>query len=86
MPESFIDRFGVYQPEVYAPTDDRRVVGSMLDYRKMFSYMVELEGGLAAADVAGIHTVLNGSPMSLLGMDSAARVLQKLADNDSTLH
>ena len=78
-PESLIDRFGVYQSESYAPTNDRRIVGSMLDYRKMFEVMVEYDDGLGVADIAEINAKLNQSPMSVLGMESAERMVRGLA-------
>ncbi|MDD9943220.1 MAG: hypothetical protein OXU20_19425 [Myxococcales bacterium] len=78
LPETLIDRFGVYEPEAYAPTDERRVVGSMLDYRHMFDHMVLYTGGLGAADIAEINMKLNQSPMSVLETDSADRVLRRM--------
>lgn len=83
LPEMLIDRFGIYQPESYAATNDRRIVGSMLDYRKMFDMMVEYDGGLGVADIAGINAKLNDSPMSVLAMDSAVRRVQALTDPEA---
>lgn len=71
LPKSLMDRFGGRHPEAYAPTNDRAIVGSMLDYRKMFEFMVERQGGLGHADVAHLNAQLNDSPMSVLGMESA---------------
>jgi hypothetical protein len=76
LPASLLDRFDVYGPESYAPTDDRAVVGSILDYRKMFAFAVEREGGLERADVRGINAFLSDTPMSVLGMESAVRVIR----------
>lgn len=84
LPESLVDRFHVYGQERYAPTNDRGIVGSMLDYRKMFALMVELDGGLGRADVRGINAQLNESPMSVFGMASAVRVVRKLVAQAST--
>lgn len=78
LPESLFDRFDVYGEECYAPTDERGVVGSMLDYRKMFALMVELDGGLGRADIQGTNAQLNESPMSVLSMESAVRVVRKM--------
>lgn len=78
LPESLLDRFDVYGEARYAPTHDRAIVGSMLDYRKMFELMVELDGGLGRAEIGGISAQLNRSPMSVLGMESAERVVRKM--------
>lgn len=84
LPESLLDRFDVYGEERYAPTDARGIVGSMLDYRKMFALMVELDGGVGSADIRGINAQLNESPMSVLGMESAVRVVRKMASQGPT--
>jgi hypothetical protein len=86
LPESLIERCGIYHPETYAPTNDRAIVGSMLDYRKMFELMVECEGGLPRTDVAGLNVQLNQSPMSVLGMESAVRVAGGGTGGARTLH
>jgi hypothetical protein len=76
--ESLLDRFDIYGKERYAPTNDRGIVGSMLDYRNMFDVMVSADGGLEQADIRGINAQLNESPMSVLGMESALRVVRKM--------
>ena len=86
LPDSSLDRFDVYGQETYAPTNDRGVVGSMLDYRKMFGYMVELDGGLGRADIRGINAQLNESPMSVLKMDCAVSVVRGLATRPEAFH
>lgn len=86
LPESLLNRFDVYGPESYARTGDRGVVGSMLDYRKMFAFMVSVDGNLAGADIRGINAQLNESPMSILGMDSAVRRVRKIVEAPSLLH
>lgn len=83
LPESLLDRFDAYGDERYAPTSARSVVGSMLDYRKMFEVMVGADGGLGRADIRGLNAQLNQSPMSVLGMDSAVRVVRKLIGQES---
>ncbi len=85
LPEVLLARFGIYHPEDYAPTNDRGIVGSMLDYRKMFEHMVEAEGGLARAPIAEINAKLNDSPMSVLGMDCAADRIDNLVEPDASL-
>jgi hypothetical protein len=84
LPESLLDRFDAYGEERYAPTNDRSVVGSMLDYRNMFQVMVGADGGLERADIRGINAQLNESPMSVLGMESAVRVVRKMVEQAST--
>lgn len=74
LPESLIGRFDVDGSVSYAPTNDRAVVGSMLDYRHMFEVMVE--SGMRST--ASINAKLNGTPMSVLGMESAVRVVRAL--------
>jgi hypothetical protein len=86
LPESLIDRFGIYHPEAYAPTNHRPIVGSMLDNRNMFEVMVECEGGLQRAEVAALNVQLNQSPMSVLGMESAVRVAGGVPGGIRTLH
>ncbi len=76
----------MHHPEVYAPTNDRAIVGSMLDYRKMFEVMVEYEGGLATANIVEINAKLNDTPMSVLGMESAVRVVRGVPSGARTLH
>jgi uncharacterized protein DUF6933 len=84
--ESLLDRFDVYGPESYAPTNDRAVVGSMLDYRKMFEAMVGYEGGFGNADIRAINAVLNDTPMSVLKMDSAVRTIRRQMAARDGLH
>ena len=45
LPESLIERFGVCEPDQYAPTNDRGIVGSMLDGRKMFEHWLRTQAG-----------------------------------------
>jgi hypothetical protein len=78
LPESLLDRFDVYGEQRYAPTNDRAIVGSMLDYRKMFALMVELDDRLGTADIRGINAQLCDTPMSVLGMESAVRVVRAM--------
>jgi hypothetical protein len=77
--ESLLERFDVYGEERYAPTNDRRIVGSMMDYRKMFAAMVELDGGLATADIRSSNVQLSDTPMSTLGMESAIELVRRVA-------
>ena len=86
LPEYLIDRFGVYYPDSYAPTNDRSVVGSMLDYRKMFSIMVDFDGGLKRADIKGLNVMLNETPMSAIHGDSALRRLRTMVEPSTLLH
>lgn len=87
LPESLLERFDIHGDERYAPTNDRSVVGSMLDYRKMFELMVEADGGFEQADIRGINALLNKSPMSVLGMESAVDVVRKVLEPESpTVH
>lgn len=86
LPESLIDRFGVYQPAAYAATNDRGIVGSMLDYRKMFALMVDLDDGLQHANVREINAQLNGTPMSVLKRQSPVRIVQAMLAEMSRLH
>jgi hypothetical protein len=78
MPEALIERFGVHSPDSYARTNNRSILGSMLDYRKMFSFMVDLDGGLGCADIQRLNAMLNETPMSFLGWDSAIGRLWKI--------
>lgn len=84
-PDTLIDRFGIYQTESYAPTNDRAIVGSMLDLRKMFGFMVHLEEGLDRADIRAVNAELNQPPMSVMKGESAIRAVQRLLSADSLL-
>jgi len=86
LPETLLMRFDVGGEDLYAATADRGVVGSMLDYRKMFEIMVHLDGGLHHADVRGVNAQLNQSPMSRLGLDSALRRIRKIAPDLRVVH
>lgn len=86
LPASLIDRFGVKQPAIYAPTNNRGVVGSMLDYRVMFTHAVAYEGGFDRADTRHISLTLNDSPMSVLKMRSAVDVVRRLVESRDELH
>lgn len=79
LPESLIGRFDVYGQELYAPTNDRGIVGSMLDYRKMFAHMVAYEDGFGHANIRAINAQLNESPMSVLKMECAVSMVRNLA-------
>ena len=83
LPESLLDRLDVYGQERYASTNDRSVIGSMLDYRIQFEGMVGLTAGLEHADIRRINAMLNDAPMSVLGMDSAVDVVRKLGQSAS---
>lgn len=86
LPEYLLERFDVYGPESYAPTNDRGVVGSMLDYRKMFEHMVGYEGGFERADIRAINAQLSNTPMSVLGGESALRRLETARGRSDRLH
>ena len=87
LPESLLVRFDVYGEARCAPTNDRGIVGSMVDYRNMFDVMVDADGGLERADIRGINAQINESPMSVLGMESAVRVVRNLVGQPSpTVH
>jgi hypothetical protein len=49
----------------------------------MFQIMVEYDGGLATADIALINAKLNDSPMSVIGMNSAARRIRSLVESEA---
>lgn len=74
LPESLTERFDVDGAVSYAPTNDRAVVGSMLDYRHLFEGMAE--SGMR--DTRSINAKLNDAPMSMLGMESAVREVRAL--------
>lgn len=65
---------------------DRAVVGSMLDYRKMFEVMVGYEGGLENADIRAINAMLSDTPMWVLKMDSAVRTIRRQMTARDALH
>ena len=79
--ESVAAPFGVDEPASYGPTNDRRILGSMNDYRRMFEGMVERRGGLARADIPVINVKLNDAPMSVIGMESAIWLLRAMSGN-----
>lgn len=85
LPESLLERFDVYGEARYATTNDRRVVGSMLDYRNLFEGYFSADGGLERADVRGVNALLNEAPMSVLGMSSAVDVVRSLVGPASAM-
>jgi hypothetical protein len=62
LPESLIDHFGIYQPEAYAPTNERAVVGSMLDHRKIFKLWLTSKVGLSEPTFERLTRCLTKSP------------------------
>ena len=68
----------------YAPTNERGIVGSMLDYRNMFDVMVATDGGLERVGIRGITVQLNESPMSVLGMESAVILVREMGGHART--
>ncbi|HEX7476702.1 MAG TPA: hypothetical protein VF331_02745, partial [Polyangiales bacterium] len=78
LPESLLDRFGGHGPATYAPTNDRAIVGSMLDGRKMFEHMVAYDEGFGRADIMAINAKLSDTPMSVLDGAAAVDVVRKL--------
>jgi hypothetical protein len=78
LPESLLDRFGGHGPVSFASTNDRAIVGSMLDYRKMFEHMVAYDEGFGRADIKAINAKLSDTPMSVLGGAAAVDVVRKL--------
>lgn len=56
------------EPRATRRPTKRGVVGSVLDYRKMFEHTVGYEGGFERADIRAVNAQFSDTPMSLLGM------------------
>ncbi len=80
LPDSLLDRFDAHGPASYAATDDRSIVGSMLDGRLCFEHMVAYEEGFGRADIAAINAKLSDTPMSALGGAAAVDVVRGLIE------
>jgi hypothetical protein len=62
----------------FAPTNNRRVLGSMNDLAFHYDYLVSEAGGIHSADIPRIIRDLNGMPMSMLSTGSPDRELYHL--------
>jgi len=65
-------------PDVFARSVDRGVVGSMVDYAKMFRHAVDHEGGLERLGPRSMNNIANECPMSRIGMESPTRYLRQV--------
>jgi hypothetical protein len=55
-----------YREIGFAPTNNRRVIGSMNDLGFHYDYLVSEAGSVHSADIPGIIRDLNGMPMSMV--------------------
>lgn len=62
----------------FAPTNNRRVLGSMNDLAFHYDYLVSEAGGIHSADIPKIIRDLNGMPMSMLPEGAPDRELKKV--------
>jgi hypothetical protein len=65
-------------PDTFATSADRGIVGSMVDYAKMLQYTDDYAGGPERMSTRSMNDVANECPMSKIGMASPARYLRQL--------
>ncbi len=58
-------------PVVFAPTNSRKVLGSMNEYAFLFKRHIDCAGGLQGIDLRALHRRMNETPMRMLGHDTA---------------
>jgi len=67
-----------YSETRFAPTNNRRVLGSMNDLAFHYDYLVSEAGSIHSADIPKIIRDLNGMPMSMLSEGAPDRELKKV--------
>lgn len=67
-----------YREIGFAPTNNRRVLGSMNDLAFHYDYLVSEAGGIHSADIPKIIRDLNGMPMTMLPEGAPDRELKKV--------
>ena len=65
-------------PDVFARATDRGVIGSMVDFGKMFRHAVDHEGGLEHLAPQAMNDIANESPMNKIGMENPAEYLRQV--------
>ncbi len=65
-------------PDVFARATDRGVIGSMVDFGKMFRHAVDHEGGLEHLSLRAMNDIANESPMSKIGMANPTDYLRQV--------
>jgi hypothetical protein len=73
-------------PDIFARAVDRGVIGSMVDFGKMFQHAVDHEGGLEHLDSRAMNDIANDSPMSKIGMENPAEYLRQVLGHGWNLH
>ncbi len=65
-------------PDVFARATDRGVIGSMVDFGKMFRHAVNHEDGLEHLTRRAMNDIANESPMNKIGMENPAEYLRQV--------
>ncbi len=70
------------EPDIFATSADRGIVGSMVDYANTLQYMIHYVGGLERKSACIVNKLANECPMSKIGMESPDRYLRQLLRTD----
>ncbi len=65
------------EPDIFATSADRGVLGSMVDYAKMLQYTADYVGGLAHMSTRSMNDIANECPMGRIGMEMPVRSLRQ---------
>jgi len=65
------------EPDIFATSADRGVLGSMVDYAKMLQFTADYAGGLERMSTRSMNDVANKCPMGRIGMERPARYLRQ---------
>jgi hypothetical protein len=62
----------------YTKTHNKRILGSMNDYAYQYKYIILANGGIRNTDIDDMIHNVNESPMSLIGYNSADRLVRMM--------
>ena len=68
---------------IYSKTQDKRILGSMNDYAYQYKYIILAKGGIGYIDIDDIIQNINETPMSLIGYNSANRLVRMVILNEN---
>jgi len=63
---------------IYSKTQDKKILGSMNDYAYQYKYSILAKGGIRNIDIDEMIHNVNESPMSLIGYNSAERLVRMM--------
>ena len=68
---------------LYSTTQDKRILGSMNDYAYQYKHIILAKGWIGYIDIDGIIQNINETPMSLIGYNSANRLVRMVILNEN---